>query len=303
MTDSSPKAYVQQHSAWGRWGPDDAAAGVNLVTPERVVAAARLVRTGVRLSLTRPVVPGAAHGPGTARMEPARVDIGGGVVVQRDIWSLDYHGGQITHLDALSHIEIDGRLWNDRETALNAADPAGSWGDITTWTSGIVTRGVLFDVPRYRGTPYVTQDAAVTGDELAAIAAAHRLDFQPGDAMVIFSGRQAWDAANDEYGSVSADGSRVAPGLDGSCLSYLRTADPSVLVVDMMDRHDPANTPPGLAVHLALNAFGVALLDNARLEDLAAECRQQQRTDFMLLVAPLSVQGATGSPVNPIAVL
>jgi kynurenine formamidase len=121
--------------------------------------------------------------------------------------------------------------------------------------------------------------------------------------MVIFSGRQAWDAANDEYGSVSADGSRVAPGLDGSCLHYLRTADPSVLVVDMMDRHDPANTPPGLAVHLALNAFGVALLDNARLEDLAAECRQQQRTDFMLLVAPLSVQGATGSPVNPIAVL
>jgi hypothetical protein len=52
-----------------------------------------------------------------------------------------------------------------------------------------------------------------------------------------------------------------------------------------------------------LFAFGVCLVDNARLDDLALACQEEGRYDFMLTLAPLVVTGGTGSPLNPIALL
>jgi hypothetical protein len=51
-----------------------------------------------------------------------------------------------------------------------------------------------------------------------------------------------------------------------------------------------------------LFAFGVALLDNSLLQPLAEACAEEGRYEFMLSVNPLNIPGATGSPVNPIAV-
>jgi hypothetical protein len=56
------------------------------------------------------------------------------------------------------------------------------------------------------------------------------------------------------------------------------------------------------AVHAAIFAYGVALLDNAFLEGLAQACREEQRDEFMLVISPLRVKGGTGSPANPLAV-
>jgi hypothetical protein len=63
----------------------------------------------------------------------------------------------------------------------------------------------------------------------------------------------------------------------------------------------PYKTP--WTVHGALIVYGVALIDNALLEPLALACREQGRTDFAFIVAPLVVNGGTGSPVNPLAIL
>jgi hypothetical protein len=56
------------------------------------------------------------------------------------------------------------------------------------------------------------------------------------------------------------------------------------------------------AVHAAIFAYGVALVDNALLEPLARACAEEGRWEFMLVVAPLRVVGGTGSPANPLAV-
>jgi hypothetical protein len=69
----------------------------------------------------------------------------------------------------------------------------------------------------------------------------------------------------------------------------------------MLD-HLPVGYDVPWAVHAALFAYGVALVDNALLEPLSHVAAEEQRDDFMLVVAPLVVVGGTGSPANPIAV-
>ena len=91
------------------------------------------------------------------------------------------------------------------------------------------------------------------------------------------------------------------PGLHVSCLPFLRDHDVSVLVWDMLD-HLPIGYDIPWAVHAAIFAYGVALLDNALLEPLAKACAEEQRDEFMLVISPLRVVGGTGSPANPLAV-
>jgi hypothetical protein len=55
-------------------------------------------------------------------------------------------------------------------------------------------------------------------------------------------------------------------------------------------------------VHPAIPAYGIGLVDNALLEPIAAACAQQQRYEFLLILAPLIMVGGTGSPLNPLAV-
>jgi len=75
----------------------------------------------------------------------------------------------------------------------------------------------------------------------------------------------------------------------------------SLLAWDMLD-HLPIGYDIPWAVHAALFAYGMPLLDNALLEPLARACREEGRDEFMLVIAPLPVVGGTGSPANPLAV-
>ncbi len=77
---------------------------------------------------------------------------------------------------------------------------------------------------------------------------------------------------------------------------------PAVLVWDMMDMR-PSGVDIGFTIHGAVWSFGLALVDNAELGELAETLRAQGRHEFTLLVAPLPIPGGTGSPVNPLAVL
>jgi hypothetical protein len=72
------------------------------------------------------------------------------------------------------------------------------------------------------------------------------------------------------------------------------------------DTHNDVNPPPypriGNALHVvALVAMGLWLIDNGNLEELGQACAARRRWEFMLTIAPLRFLGATGSPVNPIA--
>jgi kynurenine formamidase len=219
-----------------------------------------------------------------------------------DYYGIFYHGVASTHLDALCHTWDDGGMWNGRDPRQEITFDGATFGAVDHWSDGIVTRGVMLDVPRHRGTTHVTQDRPVHGWELDDIARARGIALEPGDAVCVYSGREAWQAANPDtsYGRPFGGGDNERPGLHVSCLPFLRDHDVAVLVWDMLD-HMPIGYDIPWAVHAAIFAYGVALLDNALLEPLAAACREEGRDEFMLVIAPLRVRGGTGSPANPLA--
>lgn len=297
-------AYLEATRTWGRWGDEDQVGALNLITPEARVRAAKLVETGKTFSLSRPLKTTA--GPGNPRpvqhhMEKAARK--GGAGVARDHIAMGSHGTETTHLDAISHVWGGDGMWGGADPHEAIQFDGARWGGIEHWSNGIFTRCVLLNVPEHRGTGYVTSDEPVTGSELQAILQESSQEIQPGDAIAVYSGRDRWDQENPPYGSdaVHADDSN-RPGLDVSCLKFIRNHDVSTLAWDMTDNR-PIGFGLAYGVHAAIYAYGVALIDSSNLGELARECQQLRRTDFLLTVAPIVLRGATATPVNPIAVL
>ena len=297
-TQEEVTQWIHHDNNWGRWGKDDERGTTNLITPAKRAAAARLVRSGRSVSLARHLAVDPAPGnPRPADHGMHFMNLPGGYVnAVADYIGVDFHGAATTHLDALCHYWGRIGVWNNRkpEDILNLR--GSTFAAVDVWGDGIVTRGVLLDIPRHRKAPYVATDKPVHAWEMEDAAKAQGVTIEPGDALVVYSGREAWqrDHPNDNWGAA-----QEAPGLHASCLAALKQWDVGMLVWDCMDVR-----PSGYAyggVHCGIFAYGLALLDNALLEPLAQACAAERRYEFMLTVAPLKVHGGTGSPVNPIA--
>jgi len=269
---------------------------VNLITPAKRIQAAALVRSGRSVSLCREFPKNAApNNPNPAQhfmRMLERGSSGGGAI---DYYGISYHGQASTHLDSLCHVWNEDGMWNGRSPAAEIGFDGTRWGAITNWSTGIITRGVLLDVPRFRGEPFVTQERPIHGWELEDIARSQGVTIEAGDALVVYGGRDAWDRVNPIWGSGPS-----RPGLHASCLPFIRDNDASLLVWDMMD-HAPNGYDLPWSVHGVIFACGVGLVDNALLEPLAVAYAEEGRYEFMLMVLPLVVVGGTGSPLNPIA--
>ena len=297
-TKDEVMGYLRDRRNWGRWGENGSAGAMNLITAEKRLAAAALARNGRTVSLSRAwAVEPRAENPRPAQHFMSVMDRGNGGGAAMDFYGVFYHGTATTHIDALCHVWDDGGMWDGKTPGETLNFDGANYGSVDAWSDGILTRGVLLDVPRHRAEPFVTLDAPVHGWELADIAAAQGVEIKPGDAVMVYSGREAYAA--ERGGSWAGDASR--PGLHASCLPFVRDNDIAILGWDMMDA-SPNEYDVPWSVHGVIFAYGVALLDNALLEPLANACAEEGRYDFMLTINPLKVIGGTGSPVNPIAV-
>ncbi len=284
-SDADYAAMYRARRNWGRWGANDEVGAINLITPEKRAAAAALVRTGRTVSLSR------VFEPPQHFMQKSNIGRGGGYVM--DYLGFIYHGGVVTHTDALCHIWDEGGMWQGRDPDVEITTQGAQFADITHWSTGIITKGVLLDVPRHRGEPHVTADRPVHGSELEEIARAQGVTVEAGDALLVHSG---WES----YGRSGDDGSAGRPGLHPSCAEFIRDHDVALLGWDLMDARMGAADLPW-PVHGVLFNFGVALLDNARLEPIAAACAEEGRHEFLFMLLPLNVARGTGSPANPVA--
>ncbi len=266
---------------WGRWGANDQVGAINLITAEKRAAAAGLVRNGRTVSLSR------VFEPPQHFMTKSSLGSGGGYVM--DYLGFIYHGNTVTHIDALCHIWDQDGMWQGRDPDVEIDTQGAHFADITHWNTGIITKGVLLDVPRHRGVPHVTRDAPVRGEELEAIARAQGVSVEAGDALLVHSG---WQSATDNQEAAGA-------GLHPSCAEFVRDHDVAILGWDLMDGRSASGLP--WPVHGVLFNFGVALLDNARLEPIADACAEEGRHEFMFMLLPLNVARGTGSPANPVA--
>ena len=297
------RAYRERFSNWGRWGEDDQFGALNLITPEVRAAAAATVREGRSVSLSYPL----AVEPGPENPEPVQHEMRLDADHCSDFIGIAYHGRANTHLDALCHVytRAGGELFGGRSSSEHITMEGATTLSVDHWREGIVTRGVLYDIPRLRGVDHVTADAPVHGWELADAAAAAGIEPRAGDAVVIRSGAGPFFANHPGFPEGYDDPQR--PGVHASCAEFFHAHDASLLVWDLMDapmHNEDGSVLMGSPLHrLTIPYLGMPLLDNAQLEDIAAACAEAGRWEFMLVVAPLVVPRGTGSPVNPIAVL
>jgi kynurenine formamidase len=306
-TPEEYETYRERFSNWGRWGPDDTLGTLNHITPEVRRHALTLPRQGRTVSLSLVI----SKDPRSSMVSGFEQEMRVGPNSSGDRISINFHGWTVTHLDALCHIFTGpgGELYNGRPGSDVTLDGAGS-GSVEPYHDGIVTRGVLYDVPRHRGADFVTIDSPVHGWELEDIAAAQGVEPRPGDAVVVRSGANAFYASRPDFEMGMFN---EMPGVHGSAIEFLYAHDAAVLVWDLLDAGQqglghglprPDGETVGVPIHeIVIPWMGMPLLDNANLDDLADACAEARRYEFLLMVAPLRVQGGTGSPVNPIAVL
>ncbi|OGO71279.1 MAG: cyclase [Chloroflexi bacterium RBG_19FT_COMBO_56_12] len=291
---------------WGRWGPDDEKGTLNYITPDKVRAAATLVRSGRSVSMTIPI--NTVAGPDNSN--PAihymnttfDVDIGSGELrFATDFLGMQFHGDCHTHIDALCHIAYQGQLYNGRPAGLVTS--RGALGlDITTYAHGIVGRGVLIDMPRLRGVKWLEPGEAVTRAEIEAAEAAQGVRLGEGDIMVFRTGHHrrrlelgAWDVGYTGEGRA---------GLDPYSLSLLHERQVAVFLPDGDGEVVPASVE-GIQypIHpLQVTAMGMVVADSLQFEELTQVCEEEGRWEFMVVLAPLRLPKATGSPFNPIAI-
>lgn len=290
---------------WGRWGAEDEAGALNAITPAMRAAAAALVRDGVAVSCARelPVEPSVENPRPAQHHMLVAGDVASslvpGIGATMDYIGVAFHGMATSHVDALCHIAVDGKLYNGFPVT-DVKSNGARRGSIMVARDGIVGRGVLLDVPRQRGVEWLEPGERIGPDDLERAEAAAGLRVGEGDILLVATGRDARRAARGPW-----DPNREGlAGLDARCIPWLHERGVAVLGSDGVSDGLPGGTIPGWPLPLhqcCLVGMGVHLLDNLALAELAAACAQRRRWAFLFTVAPLRVAGGTGSPVNPIA--
>jgi kynurenine formamidase len=307
-TEKELDALFESLSNWGRWGGEDERGMLNHLRPEHAARAAAATKDGVALSLAHDLdlqptpetpVPAQHHmlAAGDSRDESGIP----GYEAARDFVGAHVHGLGVTHIDALCHMFVRGKMYNGFAASLVRSNGARR-NSILSFSNGIVGRGVLLDVASRRGVDFIDGKEAISLEELEATVSHQGVDVGTGDILLIGTGR---DSRREQAGG-ELDPAAGMIGLHAECLTWLRDREIAVLGSDGIS--DPL---PGLGIpnwpfpihQIGITAMGLHLIDNLALGSLSKACRERGRWSFLFSLGAMRVPGATGCPVNPIALL
>jgi len=312
---------------WGKWGDSDQIGTLNYITPEKVIAASRLVKRGRSFPLCAPfdadgpwsgsffrrnpirtmIVHGgdeqiADHleGVGGSLSEAFKAMYQGPMRFADDVIVMNLQSG--TQWDALSHVWYDHKLYNGFPAASVTGLGATRNGIEKVAEKGqVLTRGVLLDVARRRGLKHLAPNTIVTPEELETTMNAQGFKLEQGDVVLVRTGWwQRFVETRDGEGFLTG-----SPGLSWRCAEWLHEKKAAAVAVDNVAVEvSPAEIEgTTLLFHmLALREMGVMLGEIWDLEALGADCAQDHVYEFMLVAQPLLLPGAVGSPVAPLAI-
>lgn len=311
--DELPRAAHGGRSAWGLFGREDSVGLLNLQTPDRVEAAARLIRSGEVYSLNAPAnVPE----PPLFRRGALRHSLitNDGRAFFDD--KLDnYYPQASSQWDSLAHVGYGADQFYNGVTAEDVTDRARN--TIGHWAArGIAGRAVLVDIDAVLGGAGVGFDPAspraVTVDELDAARAAAGVDWQPGDVLLLYTGFLGWHVRQEAAAraALAERGALRSVGLahNEDMARYLWNAHVAAVVSDnpSVEVWPPETTesafPFGFLHQVLIGQFGMAIGELWWLEDLAMSCRRDGRYEAFLTAAPINVTGGVGSPANALAI-
>ena len=306
-----PPAPRGGRSAWGLFGPDDNLGLINLLTPERVAAAASLVRSGRVFPLDIPfgsIRPALAQTRGTPRHtvlhEPGSVGFD-------DVYD-NFYPQAASQWDSLGHV---GYAPDEFYNGATEADVlAGSRNTIEHWARhGIAGRAVLLDVEAAMteaGLPYHPGESIVIGvAELELARQRAGLDYQTGDILLLHTGFTRWYTEQPDRAKARMPARLTAPGLAQTeeICEYLWDSHAAAIGSDTFavevwppDRTRP-DDPMSFLHRMLIGQLGLALGELWWLADLAADCAADGRYEAFLVSAPFNAPGGIGSPPNAVA--
>jgi kynurenine formamidase len=288
---------------WGRWGAEDQRGALNHLTPERIAAAAGLVQDGATVTLSLPVnTEAAVHNPKPA--DHYMTELGPpdtaqhSVHFQKDYVGADYHNDGHSHIDALCHIAYEGLMYNGRSVS-TVTDDGAEINTIQVLEAGLVGRGVLLDIPRARGVPWLEPGEHVFREDLEVAEREQRVSVQPGDILLVRTGHARRLAELGPWDTAAAKA-----GLHPTAMTFIGERSVAALGSDGNSDTAPSSTDGvDFPIHvLAIAGMGLHLLDYLQFEDLRASCETRGRWEFLFACSPLRIEGGTGSPINPTVV-
>jgi kynurenine formamidase len=321
------RSAAQRISNWGRWGEEDQLGTLNFITPEKVAAASRLVRTGKVFPLGVEFGSSGPQGEFLYRQNPVHLmTVDGGdadaFIANGLVWDDNPTAKQLAETfaaspfrfnddmiimplqaasqwDALSHVYYEDHLYNGFPASAVSSQGAARCGITAAIPKGVVSRGVLLDVVRHRGRELcLDADQQVTPEELDAVATAQGVTIERGDIVMVHTGW--WSEFRR-----TRNGSAPVAGVHWRCAEWLHAHEVAAIACDNIAvEHLLSMDVDGMFLpfhSLCLRDMGLLLGEMWNLAPLAADCAEDGVFEVQLVAPPLNVTGAVGSPVNPIA--
>ena len=307
-----PPAPHGGRSGWGLFGPEDNLGLVNLMTPERIAAAARLVQRGQVFCLDMPlgsIAPALAMFRGAPRHHILHQP---GTVGFDDVYD-NFYPQASSQWDSLAHVGYaPDQMYNgvtEQEVLAGARNTIDHWA-----RHGLAGRAVLLDVERAMresGQPYDPGGSSAIG--VAGLELARRqagVEYAPGDIILLHTGFAAWYVEQSSRVKFQLHGNPATPGIERSeaVCEYLWNSHAAAIAsdtygVEVFPADMSAQARPfGFLHNMLIGQFGMALGELWWLSDLALACAADGVYEMFLVSAPLNAPGGIGSPANAVAI-
>jgi kynurenine formamidase len=292
----------------GRWGKGDQLGAGHFLTPERTLAALKMVRDGTIVDMSHVIEIGAPRM--APNQSPYHIQSGpsapGSIRRRRKMGATNDAGSNLeriemtthvgTHIDALGHFSKGEMLYAGYPVA-ETVDDFGLNNLGIEHMPPMVTRGIILDVSRHDGGDYLETGRAVRIADLEKALARAKLKIQPGDVVCINTGwGRFFMKDNDKY-------LHGEPGIDKEAARWLTFQDCVAIAADNMALEVlPGTNHPQeiMPVHQhCLAEAGVHIIENLVMDGLIEKDIHQ----FCFMLSAVKFKGATGCPVRPIAIV
>jgi kynurenine formamidase len=297
-------------SNWGRWGDDDQIGTLNLITPEAIVAASKLIRRGKVFALGMPLGnTGPQRGLFGKRWNPIHTMLATGtdalagrqkgLLYSDDALNMPIQAA--THWDSLGHIFYHDKMYNGHHASAVDSNGLSKLG-IEHAKDKLVGRGVLLDIARWQGVEALGDGCGISNDDLNACAKAQNIDIRKGDFVLVRTGQMEACIKRGDWGGYAGGD---APGLKFESCYWLHENEVAGVCSDTWgvevrpNETKDVNQPWHWVV---IPAMGLYMGEMFELKELAEDCAKDKIYEFFFCGAPLVIPGATGSPINPQAI-
>lgn len=224
--------------------------------------------------------------------------IPGGIAYAEDMMFFSGQHGAPT-IDALGHISDNGKLFGGLD-AVASESPSGllKLGIEVYPKEKLINRAVLLDVARFKNVDVLDAGQEITAEDLQATAKAEGVEIQPGDSVLIRTGfGKYFEADRAKY-----SGFRPGPGENAA--RWLASKSIFLTGDDQMSYEVVPQKGTVFPCHRILIAdSGIYLVENLNLEELSKALAEQKSYEFILVLNPPRLRGATGAPVNAFAII